>query len=248
MINQYALFNQPLHEINQSRALINTLNVHSYNTARKDKEFRKALQHSDILLPDGIGVVWALRLFNKLKLKKIAGEDLFHYEMHRVNQLGGKCFFLGSSNKTLQLIREKAATDYPRLQVYSYSPPFKTEFSAEESEAMVAAVNEVEPDVLFIGMTAPKQEKWAFKYFHQLNAGHICCIGAVFDFYAGTVKRAPHWMISVGMEWLYRLIAEPRRMWRRYLIGNTVFIAYVLMEKYIIRSRHPNTDAPIITQ
>ena len=99
---------------------------------------------------------------------------------------------------------------------------------------MIDAVNRVEPDVLFIGMTAPKQEKWAFKYYQMLNAGHICCIGAVFDFYAGTVKRAPEWMISLGMEWFYRLIREPRRMWRRYLIGNIKFIGYILREKLLI--------------
>ncbi|MFA6912412.1 MAG: WecB/TagA/CpsF family glycosyltransferase, partial [Proteiniphilum sp.] len=93
-------------------------------------------------------------------------------------------------------------------------------------------VNKVEPDVLFVGMTAPKQEKWTYEYFDQLRAGHICCIGAVFDFYAGTVKRAPKWMIQIGLEWFYRLIREPRRMWRRYLIGNTLFVIGILKEKF----------------
>jgi N-acetylglucosaminyldiphosphoundecaprenol N-acetyl-beta-D-mannosaminyltransferase len=96
---------------------------------------------------------------------------------------------------------------------------------------MIDIVNEVNPDVLFVGMTAPKQEKWAYQHFGELLAGHVCCIGAVFDFYAGTVKRAPNWMILIGMEWSYRLIKEPRRMWRRYLIGNALFIGNILKEK-----------------
>jgi len=96
---------------------------------------------------------------------------------------------------------------------------------------MIQAINTVQPDVLFVGMTAPKQEKWAFQHFSQMQVGHVCCIGAVFDFYAGTVQRAPNWMIQLGVEWLYRLIKEPRRLWRRYLIGNTKFLGYILIEK-----------------
>lgn len=231
MLHEFKLFNGSLQELNPSKKLITTLNAHSFNTLHRDKFFREALKSSDTLLPDGISIVWAHRLLVGKKLKKIAGDDLFRYEMERLQSKRGKCFFLGSSEKTLNLIREKAKQEYPDVEVHSYSPPYKPEFSKEESQQMIDAVNRVEPDVLFIGMTAPKQEKWAFKYYQMLNAGHICCIGAVFDFYAGTVKRAPEWMISLGMEWFYRLIKEPRRMWRRYLIGNTLFVKSILLEK-----------------
>jgi bacterial polymer biosynthesis proteins, WecB/TagA/CpsF family len=152
-------------------------------------------------------------------------------------------FFLGSSERTLELIRKRAEKEYPALEIHSFSPPFKPEFSEEENRAMIHAVNEIGPDVLFIGMTAPKQEKWAFKHFDQLNAGHVCCIGAVFDFYAGTVRRAPRWVISIGLEWMYRLVKEPRRMWRRYLIGNTTFINHIFRERRSLsthyRKPHP---------
>ena len=170
--------------------------------------------------------------FIREKIKKIAGDDLFHFEMQRVNRKKGKCFFLGSSEKTLGMIEERARREFPDLQVYSYSPPYKSEFTEGENRAMIEAVNQIEPDVLFVGMTAPKQEKWAHTHFNRLKAEHICCIGAVFDFYAGTVQRAPAWMISVGMEWSYRLIREPRRMWKRYLIGNTLFVLEILKEKF----------------
>ena len=232
MLQDFTLFNQPLTEIKQSRALINTINAHSFNTVRADVDFKSAIQGSDVLLPDGISVVLAMRLLTGEKLKKIAGVDLFHYEMNRMNSIGGKCFFLGSSESTLQLIMTKATIEYPGIQLACYSPPYKSEFSAEDNMAMIDVVNDFQPDVLFVGMTAPKQEKWAYQHFSQLNTGHVCCIGAVFDFYAGTIKRAPQWMISLGLEWFYRLIKEPRRMWRRYLIGNIKFIYFILNEKF----------------
>ncbi len=246
MLHEFNLFNGPLQEMSQSKKLITTLNAHSFNTLHKDIFFREALKSSDMLLPDGISIVLALRLLIGEKLKKIAGDDLFRFEMDRIHSTKGKCFFLGSSEKTLNLIRERAEKEYPDVEIYSYSPPYKPEFSDEESQRMVDAVNEIEPDVLFIGMTAPKQEKWAFKYYPQLKAGHICCIGAVFDFYAGTVKRAPGWMISIGMEWFYRLIKEPKRMWRRYLVGNTVFIKHILMEKLVTLYHYKNTQPRVV--
>jgi len=231
MLKNYTLFNKPLNEIWQSKVLINTLNAHSFNTVQKDEDFHKALKFSDVLLPDGVSIVWAIRMLTGERLQKIAGADLFKFEMERVNAINGKCFFLGSSDDTLKRIQKRASIEYPNVKVFSYSPPYKSEFSDEESKLMIDAVNFVEPDVLFMGMTAPKQEKWAYQNFDHLVVGHICCIGAVFDFYAGTIKRAPDWMIQLGLEWSYRLFKEPRRMWRRYLIGNVKFIGYVLMEK-----------------
>jgi len=232
MLQNFTLFNQPLNTIRPSKVLINTLNAHSFNTVLSDVEFHKALNDCDVLLPDGISIVWAIRLLTGEKLHKIAGADLFKYEMERINILGGKCFFLGSTDESLTKIRIRAIAEYPNVKVFCYSPPFKSKFSLEESRTMIDAVNAVEPDVLFLGMTAPKQEKWAYENFDQLVVDHICCIGAVLDFYAGTIKRAPDWVIQIGFEWFYRLIKEPRRMWRRYLIGNTKFIGSVLREKF----------------
>ncbi|HLP04298.1 MAG TPA: WecB/TagA/CpsF family glycosyltransferase [Paludibacter sp.] len=231
MLQDYPIFNQTLRDICHPKALINTINAHSYNTVQKDADFHQALQCSDVLLPDGVGVVWAMRMLTGEKIRKIAGADLFHYEMERLNSTSGKCFFLGSTDKTLQKIREKCSTEYPQIQVHTFSPPYKTEFTPEDNDLIIRKVNEVNPDVLFVGMTAPKQEKWAYKNFEKLQAGHVCCIGAVFDFYAGNVKRAPGWIIRLGMEWSFRLIKEPRRLWRRYLIGNMKFVGYILMEK-----------------
>jgi N-acetylglucosaminyldiphosphoundecaprenol N-acetyl-beta-D-mannosaminyltransferase len=215
----------------EKKLLINTLNSHSFNVAIKDPSFFEALMKSDILLPDGHGVVFALRFLEGKKMKKIAGYDLFIYELKQLNRIGGKCFFLGSTEKVLKLIEKRIAAEYPKIKVRSYSPPFKSEFSDVESAQMIKLVNEFEPHVLFVGMTAPKQEKWASAHFEALNARHIDCIGATFDFFAGTVKRAPDWMIRLGLEWLFRLLSEPGRLWKRYLIGNPQFIYFLVKEK-----------------
>ena len=133
--------------------------------------------------------------------------------------------FMGSSQKVLDLIVKRAAVDYPHLKVVTYSPPYKPEFSDEDNEAIIDAINAANPDLLWIGMTAPKQEKWTYSHWNELNIHcHVGTIGAVFDFFAGTVERAPIWWQEYGQEWLYRLMKEPKRMWRRYIIGNSLFL------------------------
>lgn len=140
--------------------------------------------------------------------------------------------FMGSSERVLSLIKERAAKDYPEMEVVTYSPPFKPEFSDDDNRAIIQAINAAQPDLLWIGMTAPKQEKWTYSHWDELRINcHVGTIGAVFDFYAGTVKRAPLWWQRNGLEWLYRLLREPRRMWRRYIIGNILFLGYMLKEK-----------------
>lgn len=222
-----------LEALPEGKLLINTINAHSYNTALKDAFFAEALMKGDALIPVGASIVMACR---KLKAKsqpteRIAGWDLFAMEMERLNQKGGTCFFMGSSEKVLNLIREKAKTVYPNIRIETYSPPYKPEFSEEENRAIIEAINRANPDLLWIGMTAPKQEKWAYRHWNELDIHcHCGTIGAVFDFFAGTMERAPLWWQEHSLEWLYRLLKEPKRMWRRYIIGNTLFIWNVFRE------------------
>lgn len=223
-----------LAKLPEGKLLINTINAFSYDNARKDVLFSEALQKGDVLIPDGISIVKACRFLNAKSQPKerIAGWDLFVYEMEKLNRVGGKVMFLGSSDAVLNLIRQRVAEKYPKIEVDTYSPPYKPEFSDEDNEAMISAINHSNPDLLWIGMTAPKQEKWAYTYLDRLDVHcHIGTIGAVFDFFAGTVKRAPERWQRVGLEWLYRLLSEPRRMWRRYFIGNAKFIYYIMVEK-----------------
>ncbi len=215
------------------KLLINTINAHSYNMAQKDTLFAEALTKGDVLIPDGASIVKAIKWLKKIKIERIAGWDLFTFEMGKLNKKGGVCFFLGSSEKVLELIRDRVSRDYTNIQVVGYSPPYKPEFTEGESTAMIQAIHAANPDLIWIGMTAPKQEKWAYLHRDQLNVNcHIGAIGAVFDFYAGTMKRAPIWWQEHSMEWLYRLMMEPRRMWKRYIIGNILFLYRIFKEKY----------------
>ena len=224
-----------LDKIPDGKVLINTINAHSYNVARKDELFADALQKGDYLIPDGISIVKACKWINaKSKPKeRVAGYDLFEFEMEKLNNKGGTVMFMGSSEKTLALDVKQAAIRFPNLKVVTYSPPYKPVFNEEDNMAIIEAINNANPDLLWIGMTAPKQEKWTYSHWNELNIHcHVGTIGAVFDFFAGTVERAPKWWQRHGLEWLYRLIKEPRRMWRRYIIGNTVFLWHMLGEKF----------------
>lgn len=226
---------QDLNKLPDGKLLINTINAHSYNTALKDALFAEALTKGDALIPDGASIVKACKWINAKSQPKerIAGWDLFTFEMKRLNKKGGKCFFMGSSEKVLALIKEKAKTIYPNIIVETYSPPYKPEFSEQDNIAIIEVINKAKPDLLWIGMTAPKQEKWTYSHWYELDIHcHVGTIGAVFDFFAGTMERAPIWWQEHSLEWLYRLIKEPKRMWRRYIIGNTLFIYNIIKEKW----------------
>lgn len=229
-----------LASIPEGKVLINTINAHSFNVAQKDELFAEALAKGDYLIPDGASIIKACKLLKAKSQPKerIAGWDLFAFEMKRLNDRRNrderkyKVMFMGSSEKVLSLIRERAANDYPNLEVVTYSPPYKPEFSDEDNAAIIKAINDANPDLLWIGMTAPKQEKWTFQHWKELNIHcHVGTIGAVFDFYAGTAQRAPKWWQEHSLEWLYRLIKEPKRMWRRYVIGNPLFLWNIQKER-----------------
>lgn len=257
----------------EGKLLINTINAHSYNTARKDGLFAEALTNGDVLIPDGVSIVKACRWIKAKSQPKerIAGWDLFSFEMENLERkqcgmLNVECgannssldnsqsaladnpkfktqnsefrspqqtvMFMGSSEKVLDLIVKRAAEVYPHLKVVTYSPPYKPEFSEEDNKAIIDAINAADPDLLWIGMTAPKQEKWTFSHWDELNIHcHVGTIGAVFDFFAGTMERAPVWWQRHGLEWLYRLLKEPKRMWRRYIIGNALFLFNIVFRE-----------------
>ena len=243
----------------EGKLLINTINAHSYNTARKDKLFAEALMNGNALIPDGVSIVKACRWIKAKSQPKerIAGWDLFSFEMEKLERESEerrvkseesngivclkegneksslkKVMFMGSSQRVLDLIVKRAAEVYPHLKVVTYSPPYKPEFSDEDNKAIIDAINAANPDLLWIGMTAPKQEKWTYSHWEELDIHcHVGTIGAVFDFFAGTVERAPMWWQRHGLEWLYRLLKEPKRMWRRYIIGNALFLWNMLKEK-----------------
>ena len=218
----------------EGKFLVETVNAHSFVVAQKDPAFYRALLQADALLPDGISIVKACRWLQPTSApnEKIAGADLFAFEMEKLDKRCGTCFFMGSSPAVLSKISERAAWEYPHIHVVTYSPPYKPVFDDEDNQAILNAIHSADPDLLWIGMTAPKQEKWLCEHWNELNIHcHTGAIGAVFDFFAGTVERAPQRWIDLGLEWLYRLIKEPRRTWRRYLVNNPRFLWLVLKEK-----------------
>lgn len=223
-----------LKNIPKGKKLINTINAHSFNTAQNDDLFAAALKNGDYLIPDGASIVKAchwLKCKSRPK-ERVAGWDLFEFEMNQLNEKGGRCMFMGSSEEVLGLIKQRGNLIYPNIEIITYSPPYKQEFSAKENKAIIDAINLANPDLLWIGMTAPKQEKWAYLHWPELNIHcHVGTIGAVFDFFAGTYERAPMWWQKHSLEWLYRLIKEPKRMWKRYLIGNPLFMFNIHKEK-----------------
>ena len=220
-----------LNDLPEGKLLINTINAHSYNMAQEDELFAEALTNG-VLIPDGISIVKAINWFEDSKIERTTGWDLFMFEMDRLNKRGGTCFFLGSNESVLEAIKNNAAIDYPNIQIVSYSPPYKSDFTEEENKVMIEAINSAQPDLLWIGMTAPKQEKWVYSHWDELKINcHVGTVGAVFDFYAGTIKRAPLWWQKNNLEWLYRLIQEPRRLWKRYLIGNIIFLYKILKDR-----------------
>ncbi len=221
----YNIFTNPLNTINlNKRQIINTINPHSYITAKEDKLFHKALISSDILIPDGSGIVLAAKQLYKRHIYKIAGYDLHEFLLKEMNKRGGKVFYMGASEITLFKIRGKIAKEYPNIKIKTYSPPYKNEFSKEENQEIIERINDFNPDVLFVGMTAPKQEKWLYTNEKQLNFTIASSIGAVFDFYAEVLPRPSSFWLNLHLEWLARFMAEPRRLWRRNFISTPKFL------------------------
>ncbi|WP_299062915.1 WecB/TagA/CpsF family glycosyltransferase [uncultured Polaribacter sp.] len=232
-LHKYTIYNSDLNTIlpNKGKTVINTINAHSYIVAKSDLDFKKALEESDVLLPDGEGIVLMVKQLIGKKIKKIAGADIHHKLLEIAEKQSLKCFYLGSSNNTLDLINNKHLKKYKNIEFGFYSPPFKKVFSVEDNKSMIKEVNTFKPDILFVGMTAPKQEKWVQEQKHLLDARVICSIGAVFDFIAETKKRAPQWIINLKFEWLYRSFTE-LRLTKRYLYSTPLFLIEIFKLKY----------------
>lgn len=216
------------------RAIVACANPHSLVLARDDAAFRAALLQATHLLPDGIGVVKASRLSAAPIAHRIAGWDFFAALMRTLDQRGGaRVFFLGSTPATLQKIAARLEADYPHLTLCGMlSPPFG-EWPEHVDLDLVEAINRARPDLLWVGMTAPRQERWVERSRDRLDVPAIGSIGAVFDFFAGTAPRAPAWAQRAGLEWLHRLVTQPRRMWRRTFLSAPQFLELVLREKLL---------------
>ena len=198
-------------------------NVHSVVTASQDAGFSKVISEADMATPDGAPVAWMLRRLGARDQSRVSGPDLMLEYCEHAVRTGESIFLFGSTDDTLQLLISKLKERWPTLRIAgSYSPPFR-KISAEEDAAHVAMINQSGADTVWVSLGCPKQEQWMAQHRGQIHAVMIG-VGAAFDFHAGKGVRAPAWMRNIGMEWLHRLMSEPRRLWRRYQVTNCLFI------------------------
>jgi N-acetylglucosaminyldiphosphoundecaprenol N-acetyl-beta-D-mannosaminyltransferase len=213
-------------------------NAHSVVTASTDLEFAAVVNSADMATPDGAPVAWILRKLGHTKQERINGPDLMLRYCDYAATTGESIFLFGSAPETLEKLQRVLISRFPTLKIAGgYSPPFRP-LSAQEDEEIVHAINQSGAGTVWVSLGCPKQEKWMASHRGRINAVMIG-VGAAFDYHAGTIKRAPLWMQHNGLEWLHRLCSEPRRLWKRYFVTNTLFI-FGAIRQLIFRKRCRN--------
>ena len=212
------------------RRYVTITNPHSVMLCRRDREMGSATREAGLTLPDGVGIVLAARLLGYENGGRVAGPEFMLRCCDWGQRHGLRHYFCGGAPGVPEKLIARLSAEYPgMIAAGCHSPPFR-ELSAEEDAAMVQQINAAKPDVVWIGLGAPKQEKWMAAHAGRIAAPAMVGVGAAFDFHAGTVKWAPAWMRRAGLEWLFRFISEPGRMWRRNL-DSPVFLAEVVWQR-----------------
>jgi N-acetylglucosaminyldiphosphoundecaprenol N-acetyl-beta-D-mannosaminyltransferase len=207
-------------------------NVHSVVTAGRDAEFGRVVAQADMATADGAPVAWMLRKMGFAGQQRINGPDLMWRLCGEAERLALPVYFFGSTPETLDLLESRLRDQFKNLVISGcYSPPFRAA-SAEDDSAEAQRINASGAAVVFVGLGCPKQEMWMARQRGKVNAVMIG-VGAAFDYHAGTVRRAPLWMQHAGLEWLHRLASEPGRLWKRYLVTNTVFLIEAAKQLYL---------------
>lgn len=208
-----------------------TPNVHHIVTLEKDEEFREIYCQANLVIPDGMPLVWISRLLGRPLKERLAGSDLLPALCKVAAKKGYRLFFLGGSAGAAAKAREILIERNPGLPVVgTCCPPFGFEDDEEENKKIVETIKRAKPDILFVGLGAPKQEKWIWKYREDCQVPVSIAIGAAFDFMAQKVRRAPVWIQKIGWEWLFRVSQEPTRLWRRYFLEDPIFVWLAVRE------------------
>ncbi len=204
--------------------------VHSIMESQRDEQLRHIHNAASLVTPDGMPLVWLSRMMGFHDVEQVCGSDLMLSVCGHFTQQGYRHFFYGGTPHALQQLHSQLLKRFPSLQVAgTYAPPFRPLTPAED-EDVIDQINRAKPDIVWVGLGAPKQERWMADHVGRLHAAVLIGVGAAFDFHAGTKKRAPRWMQQCGLEWLFRLTMEPQRLWQRYLINNPWFIWLVLCQ------------------
>jgi N-acetylglucosaminyldiphosphoundecaprenol N-acetyl-beta-D-mannosaminyltransferase len=233
----YNIFNGKLTDVfkngfeQKSKLILNTINPHSFIVATKDKFYKNALQNADYLFADGIGITLMASIFFNKKIELINGPMIHQFILDNYLYNKFKVVYMGSSENSLLLIKKKLENMGSNWEVYTYSPPFKDEFTLEDNNAIVDFINQIKPHIVFVGMTAPKQEKWVMANADNIITSYILSIGAVFDFFAETKYMGPRIIQKFNLIWAYRLLTNFRNVWKRTFISLPVFIFYNIFPK-----------------
>jgi N-acetylglucosaminyldiphosphoundecaprenol N-acetyl-beta-D-mannosaminyltransferase len=229
--NLRSLLNSSL--ISDKVTIASCINPHSCSVAFRNNYFYEALCASDIIIPDGIGIEYASKLYSGVNLRRVTGNTLFYTMMSILDKDSRSVYFLGATEKINELIRKRCSNEYPNIKVVgTYAPSFSNTYSLEEKSDILHKINASKADVLFIGLTAPKQEILSYELVNMgLNVKYCQGIGAMFDYYSSGLKKKNYERISrLRIEWLVRLVSNPKKMWRRTFVSLPIFLAYVIWE------------------
>lgn len=208
--------------------------MHGVTESHQNPEFRSILKDADLVVPDGMPLVWLGRLrgFSHLE-RRVYGPELMETFCRETGAKYRHFFYGGAPGIADRLAQVEQERHGIRI-AGTYCPPFRP-LTAEEDKAVIAMINEAAPDVVWVGLSTPKQERWMYEYRNRLNVPLLLGVGAAFDLNSGQLKQAPEWMREHGLEWLFRLMAEPKRLWRRYLVQGSRFVWNVLLELTALR-------------
>lgn len=210
------------------------VNVAKLVYMQKNKELYDSVVASDIINPDGLPVVWAARFLGKKIPERVAGIDLMQNLVERAAQKGHKIFFLGARPQVVEAVVEKYSQQFSPQIIAGYRNGY---FSTQEEEQIARQIAQSQADILFVAIPSPRKEIFLQKYKDLIQTPFVMGVGGSFDVVAGKVKRAPLWMQKSGLEWLFRLLQEPRRMWKRYFTTNSLFFYYLLKEKLSLKRK-----------
>ena len=209
--------------------------VHGVMESQRDAELKHIHNAAGMVTPDGMPMVWMNRLRGNCHVKRVYGPDLMLEVCAQSAKKGWKHFFYGGAEGVADLLSQKLRERFPAMQVVgTYCPPFRP-LTEEEDRDLVQQINASGADVVWVGLSTPKQEKWMSKHIGRLDAPVMIGVGAAFDFHAGLKKQAPKWMQKSGMEWFFRLVTEPSRLWKRYLVNNPLFLWYLTLSALGLR-------------
>lgn len=212
---------------------LNFVNAYTLTVCRRNQEFADVLNGSALNLPDGMSVVWGVQWLGMRFPERVAGPDLMEELCGRAAKKGHRVFLMGSTPENLTNLKTALIKRHPGLNIVgTHSPSVCDQFDEAETQQILTEIHAATPDILFVGVSTGKQERWISQNLARINVPACLAVGAAFDFLSGRVPRAPEWLRAHGLEWLYRLYCDPRRLWKRYLLGNFVYLIMLIKASY----------------